>query len=75
MKIPMEKVVIKYNDRVVGLSPVHDYISRSPELEDMCLYDWIARCEREKVPAKKKSTQCNACDSDSDREPGEYVER
>jgi hypothetical protein len=47
--------VIKHNNRVVGISPVHDYIYRSEDLEKLSLYEWMARCERRKLPVKKKS--------------------
>jgi hypothetical protein len=50
-------LIVRHKDRVIGVSPVHDYIYRSEELEDMSLYDWIARCERCKIPVKKKSKQ------------------
>jgi len=41
-----EKVVIlKYNDKFIGLSPVYDYIYQCKALCNMCLYDWVARCE------------------------------
>ena len=53
---PIDKVtILKYNDRFIGLSPVHDYIYRCKDLCDMCLYDWVARCERTKLPKKYKS--------------------
>ena len=37
--------ILKYNGRFIGLSPMHDYIYRCDALWDMCLYDWVARCE------------------------------
>ena len=33
--------VIKRKGEIIGLSPVYDYIYRSSELEDICLYNWI----------------------------------
>ena len=52
---PEEKVaILKYNNRIIGLSPVHDYIYRCEALHRMCLYDWVARCERTKLPKKWK---------------------
>lgn len=48
-----EKVtILKYNNRFIGLSSVHDYIHQCKALHDMCLYDWIARCEQIKIPKK-----------------------
>ncbi|KAF8878571.1 hypothetical protein BD779DRAFT_1409052, partial [Infundibulicybe gibba] len=38
--------------RIVGLSPVYDYIYRPAELSDMSLYNWVRRCHREKIPKK-----------------------
>jgi hypothetical protein len=46
--------VIRHKGRVIGISPIHDYIYRSDELVGMSLYDWIARCQRCKLPVKKK---------------------
>ncbi|KAF8237074.1 hypothetical protein L208DRAFT_1041622, partial [Tricholoma matsutake] len=40
--------LIKLKGKIVGLSPVFDYMYRAPELEHMNLYDWIKRCTREK---------------------------
>jgi len=39
--------LIKSRGRIIGLSPVHDYIYRPESLEDLCLYDWIRFCRRE----------------------------
>jgi len=50
-----EKVaILKYNDKFIGLSPVHDYIYQCKALRDMCLYDWVVRCERIKLPKNRK---------------------
>ncbi|KAF9459636.1 hypothetical protein BDZ94DRAFT_1119670, partial [Collybia nuda] len=49
--------LIKDNGRIVGLSPVHDYIYRSPNLENMSLYEWVARCTWE--TNRKQSTAQN----------------
>ncbi|KIL60196.1 hypothetical protein M378DRAFT_84064, partial [Amanita muscaria Koide BX008] len=38
--------ILKVRNRVIGLSPVYDYIYRPTELDDMCLYDFARRCER-----------------------------
>jgi len=46
IKESKEKVtILKYNNRFIGLSPVHNYIYRCEALRHMCLYDWVARCE------------------------------
>jgi hypothetical protein len=37
-----EKVaLLKHNGRVIGLSPVFDYVFRPQEIDSMCLYDWV----------------------------------
>ncbi|KAF8230016.1 hypothetical protein L208DRAFT_1210725, partial [Tricholoma matsutake] len=38
--------LVKLKGKIIGLSPVFDYIYRAPELENMSLYDWIRRCKR-----------------------------
>ncbi|KAF8875568.1 hypothetical protein BD779DRAFT_1450027, partial [Infundibulicybe gibba] len=51
--MPPDKVaLIKRRGRIVGLSPVYDYIYRPVELSDICLYDWVRRCCRVKLPNK-----------------------
>ena len=61
-----EKVtIIKYNDRFISLSPVQDYVYRCEALSDMCLYDWVARCERMKLPQKWKTCSRKKDDDDS----------
>ncbi|TFK60040.1 hypothetical protein BDN72DRAFT_736609, partial [Pluteus cervinus] len=40
-----EKVTLfKKGKKIIGLSPVNDYIYRPKELEHMNLYDFIAKC-------------------------------
>ena len=68
---PREKVTIfKRNGRVIGFSPVHDYICRPLEFETTCLYDWISRYQREKKRAnkKKKETKTKCVDSEAEME-------
>ena len=65
---PREKVtIIKRNGRVIGLSPVHDYICQPLEFESTCLYDWISRYQRKKRVKKAKKTSKAKCD-DSEAE-------
>ncbi|KAF8884364.1 hypothetical protein BD779DRAFT_1443222 [Infundibulicybe gibba] len=45
--------LIKRHGRIVGLSPVLDYTHRPVQLSNMCLYDWVRRCQRAKLPKKK----------------------
>ena len=41
--------IVSIRGRVLGLSPVFDYIYRPQELENFSLYDWISLCKREKL--------------------------
>ena len=68
---PKEKVAIfKRNGRIIGLSPVHDYICRPVEFETTCLYDWISRYQREKkrVNKSKKPSKSKCVDSEAEIE-------
>ena len=51
---PQKVTVIKKKGRVIGLSPVHDYIYRPQELAGVNLYDWIRCYKREKARNNKK---------------------
>ena len=45
----IEKVtLVLTRKKIVGISPVYDYIYRPSELEDMNLYQWVLQCERRK---------------------------
>ena len=50
---PEKLTIFKRNGRIVGFSPVHDYIYRPTQFHSMCLYDWISMCKREKLPVRK----------------------
>lgn len=55
-RLYQEKVqLLKRKDKVVGFSPVDDYIYRPCDLEKMCLYDWVSQCSRMKFPRSKKA--------------------
>jgi hypothetical protein len=59
---PEKLTIFKCNSRIVGFSPVHDYIYRPTQFHSMCLYDWISMCKRKKLPArrlKKKRKRCS----------------
>ncbi|KAF8812808.1 hypothetical protein BYT27DRAFT_7045790, partial [Phlegmacium glaucopus] len=56
--------LIKKKGKFFGLSPVYDYIYRSPSLENLCLYDWIQCYERKKM--KKSKTVNTANDTETD---------
>lgn len=51
---PEKVAIIKKNGRVIGLSPVNDYVFRPPELHSISLYDWISTYQREKLKSKKQ---------------------
>ncbi|KAF8223724.1 hypothetical protein L208DRAFT_1019283, partial [Tricholoma matsutake] len=43
---PSDKVaLLKHNGRVIGISPIFDYVFCPGETDLMCLYDWVSRCE------------------------------
>ena len=51
-----EKVtLLKRRGCIIGLSPIYDYIFRPVELEDMCFYDWVRLCRREKFKKQKNA--------------------
>jgi hypothetical protein len=50
---PEKLTLFKCNGRIIGFSPVHDYIYRPTQFHFMCLYDWISMCKREKLPVKR----------------------
>jgi hypothetical protein len=57
---PMKVTLIKQKGRIVGVSPVFDYIHRPPEFEHMSLYEWVSRCSRVKLPrGNKPKDTCN----------------
>ncbi|KAF8220911.1 hypothetical protein L208DRAFT_1126997, partial [Tricholoma matsutake] len=42
-------VIIKRNGEIISLSPVIDYVYRSEEIGPMSLYEWVSRCECQKI--------------------------
>ena len=64
-------VLVRVRERVVGLSPVYDYVYRPPELESVCLYDWISSCKRERVKSSRMNTDGNDQDTEHDDLPME----
>ncbi|KAF8800468.1 hypothetical protein BYT27DRAFT_7117504 [Phlegmacium glaucopus] len=49
-KDPQKVTVIMKKGRMVGLSPMHDYLHRPEELVHVNLYQWIRCYKREKLP-------------------------
>ncbi|KAF8229497.1 hypothetical protein L208DRAFT_1286360 [Tricholoma matsutake] len=41
---PSKVAVFKQGKKIIGLSPVMDYVWRPRELESLNLYDWISNC-------------------------------
>jgi hypothetical protein len=52
--------LIKSKQKIVGISPVYDYIYRPTELNNMSLYEWAVRCERKKNSQNSKKRQCTS---------------
>jgi hypothetical protein len=68
---PDKVALINHKGKIIGLSPVFDYIYRSPELEDMNLYDWIRRCKRRKMTNKK--SQKKRCEENGGKMEGNRI--
>ena len=51
---PQKVTLIKRKGKLVGLSPVHDYIHRASELDHVNLFEWIKCYKREKLRRSKK---------------------
>ena len=51
---PQKVTLIKKKGRLVGLSPVHDYVHRASELDHVSLFEWIKCYKREKLHGSKK---------------------
>ncbi|KAF8229335.1 hypothetical protein L208DRAFT_1162142, partial [Tricholoma matsutake] len=57
---PPTVTVLKQGEKVIGLSPVTDYIWRPHKLESLSLYDWVRNCvqeERKKIVKEKRNEQ------------------
>lgn len=50
---PEKLTIFKRNGRIIGFSPVHDYMYRPTRFHSMCLFDWISKCKREKLPVRR----------------------
>jgi hypothetical protein len=60
---PQKFTLIKKKGRLVGLSPVHDYVHRASELDHISLFEWIKHYKREKLRGSKKKA-CSADDNE-----------
>jgi hypothetical protein len=43
--MPEKVAMLRQQHNIVGFSPVNDYLLHAPELENVCLYDWISHCK------------------------------
>src|ERR1700722_523099 len=59
--------VVRQRNRVIGLSPVFDYIYRLASLESLSLYDWVRHCTCVKIPVKTSSKRKKNNVTDADR--------
>jgi hypothetical protein len=48
-------MLIKKKNRIVGLPTTYDYSFRGEELADLCVYDFVSRCKREKLRSRGNS--------------------
>ena len=64
--VPQKVTVIKKKGRILGLSPVHDYVHRPKELANINLYNWVRCYKRVKLPIEKKKVSNNEDEADSD---------
>src|SRR6266508_3746355 len=62
----MKVTVVKQKHRIIGVSPVFDYVYRPTELEEMSLYEWVHRCSRKKLPKAKISKAMKKDEHDAD---------
>ncbi|KAF8224349.1 hypothetical protein L208DRAFT_1185346, partial [Tricholoma matsutake] len=44
-KMPEKVAILRQHHNIIGFSPVDDYLLHAPELESVCLYDWIYCCQ------------------------------
>jgi hypothetical protein len=51
--IPEKVAILRQQHGIVPFSPVDDYLLHAPELERVCLYDWVSCCQCVKSRAKK----------------------
>ena len=53
---PQKIALFRKKGKIVGLSPVYDYLYCAPELDHVNLFDWIRCYKREKLPKRKQKT-------------------
>jgi len=50
---PHKVTLVQKRRKIIGISPVFDYMYHSPALHYMCLYEWITCCTQVKISKKK----------------------
>ena len=50
---------MKKKGKIIGLSPLQDYVHCAPKLEHVNLYEWVRCYKREKLPERKKKCTKN----------------
>ena len=58
---PEKVTLLKKGGRIIGLSPVYDYIFRPTEIKKMSLWEWITQCKR--VKKRSKLAKANSDDA------------
>jgi hypothetical protein len=58
--------IVKCRGKILGMSPVYDYIYRPTETDYMCLHEWIRCCTRKTIPATHLLKKHNKNQSDID---------
>ena len=67
----LKMTLIKKKGKIIGLSPVQDYVHRAPELEHVNLYEWMRCYKREKLRQRKKMCAKNEDTGSADIIPEE----
>ena len=49
---PHKVALVQKKGKIIGISPVFDYIYRSSDLHHLSLYEWVTRCKRVKISSK-----------------------
>ena len=71
LKEPQKVTVIMKKGKIVGLSPIHDYLYRPDELSHVNLYQWIRCYKREKLPQRKRKAPADEDEADDQDEVAE----
>ena len=64
---PLKVTVIMKKGKIVGLSPIHDYLYRPDELSHVNLYQWIRCYKRQKLPHRKHNSKAGEDDKEDNQ--------